>query len=54
MMCMVPEETFAALEAKFAPAKVAAPGPKIRGNTWAAKQEAKLWAELAAKKRGQA
>lgn len=49
MLCMLPEESFAAAE-RTAPTRPVTNGPKITGDSWAARQEAKMWRELAAKK----
>lgn len=54
MLCMLPDESFAALERKMAPARPVAAGPKITGNSWAARKEAELWRQMAAKKAGTA
>lgn len=50
MLCMLPDESFSALERKVAPVRIHPEGPKITGNTWAARKEAELWRELAKKK----
>lgn len=46
MLCLAADESFDAYVAKYGPKVAPVHGPKIAGNSWAARQEQRLWREL--------
>lgn len=54
MLCLTTDESFQAFETRYMPQQRVKAGPKIHGNSWAARQEAKMWRDIEEKKRRKA